>query len=500
MGLRTWLNSKAVKGDTGEPTYLTWKEVLSYALGRGAQGMGTSMMSSNYVNFFITNIRGISMEIAGSIRLFCGMWDAVNDVILGVIVDKTNSKYGKMRPYIRYAPYVCALFTILFFMNGDSWSYPMMLMFSTVTFVGWDMAYTAVDIPIGALAFSMTPNSIERAKLYGVSAIVRMIAGALPAGFVGLALAIPHYQQNTAPAYHIAAIVSAAGMVLLTRFTFYNTRERTQRSEEKPTVAQCFRLLLQNRPLFMLFIANIFFLLAMVPAHATVYFSVDLMGSGKYDMMLGIAAGPAQALAGLVVPKLAEKLGEKVDFRRFYIWCCVIAAGIHALFFAVCWSGLMNKPSTQEVSLLTAVLVILFYGVSKIPLEFKNLCSKELEAESVDYVEWKTGERVEGIMMSLISFTGKLSNSGASAIALFILGLANYAEHETAVPVVQTFEARLSLFALYTLVPLLGYLLMLIPLKFYNITRKSHKQMLADIAERRTLKEGEGTEHAPATL
>lgn len=487
--VRTFLNSKIVKTESGEPTYLTWKETFSYALGRGAQGMGTSMMSSNYVNYFITNIMGIGMKVASNIRFWCGMWDAVNDVILGIIVDKTNTKHGKMRPYIRYAPYACALFTVLFFTGSSDMSYASKLVFTVINFVGWDMAYTAVDIPIGALAFSITPNGIERTKLYGVSAIFRMALSALPAGFVGLALAIPYYQENTAPAYRIAAIVCAVGMVLLTRFTFYNTTERAQHSAENPTVKQCLKLLFQNRPLFMLFISNILFLLAMVPAHATVYFAVDLMGNGKYDIMLGIAAGPAQLLAGLIVPKLAEKLGEKMDFRKFYIWCCLIAAGIHLVFFLSCWGGLMNKPSTQEVSLFTAVMVIFFYGISKLPLEFKNLCSKEMEAETVDYVEWKTGDRVEGIMMSLISFTGKLSNSGASAIALFVLGLAKYVANDTATPVPQTEEARLALYALYTLIPMLGYLLMLIPLKFYNITRDSHRKMLAEIAQRRSEQE-----------
>ena len=104
FSVKEFLNSKIVKGDVGEETVLTWKETLSYAVGRGAQGMNTSMTSSKYINFFLTNVlfRKLDdpMGVASKIRFFCGIFDAVNDPIMGVIVDKTRTKDGQMRPYI----------------------------------------------------------------------------------------------------------------------------------------------------------------------------------------------------------------------------------------------------------------------------------------------------------------------------------------------------------------------------------------------------------------
>lgn len=485
--LKDFLDSKIIKNDVGEPTYLTWKETISYALGRGAQGMGTSMMSSSYVNYFLTNLLSIPMGVAGNIRLWCGLWDAINDPILGVIVDKTRTKHGKMRPYIKYAPYVCALFTILFFLNQSNFSDGLKIAFAVITFVGWDMSYTAVDIPIGALAFSITPNGIERTKLFGFSSIVRAIVGALPAGFVAIAVAIPYFKENTAPAYAIAAAISATGMILLTRPTFYFTKERATYSDDSPSIKDCFRLLFQNRPLFMLFLSNLMFLLVTVTSAVSMYFAVDLMGDSKYVLILSIAAAPAPFIAGIGVPKLVEKLGAKTDFKKIYMTCCIIAASIHLLFFIVCRNGLLNKESTEAVSVFMAVVIILFCTLMHIPLEFKNLCGKEMEAETVDYVEWKTGERAEGVMLSLMSFTGKLTNSASSAIALFILSLTNYVTHEDMVAVPQTAEAKFALFSLFTLVPLFGYLLMLIPLKFYNITGESHRQMKDEIKQRKSL-------------
>lgn len=97
-----FLNSKIVKSDVGEETVLTWKETLSYALGRGAQGMNTSMTSSKYINFFLTDVlfKKLSnpMGVASKIRFFCGIFDAINDPMMGVLVDKTRTKDGQMRP------------------------------------------------------------------------------------------------------------------------------------------------------------------------------------------------------------------------------------------------------------------------------------------------------------------------------------------------------------------------------------------------------------------
>ena len=109
---------------------------------------------------------------------------------------------------------------------------------------------------------------------------------------------------------------------------------------------------------------------------------------------------------------------------------------------------------------------------------------KEMEAETVDYIEWKTGRRVEGIMLSIMSFTGKIENTFASSIGIAILGVVGYVSH-TEGSLIQNHSTNLALFAMTTIVPAIGYLLMLIPIHFYNITGEGHRKMMSDIAERR---------------
>ena len=487
--IKQFLDSKIIKEDVGEETVLTWKETISYALGRGAQGMSTSTMSASTVNYFLTNLLGIKPGTIANVRLWSGLWDAFNDPIMGVMVDKTHTKDGKMRPYIKYAPYLCALFTALTFFNSSGFPYILRLIFAIIALVGWDMTYTAFDIPMGALAFSITSSGVERTKLFGISSIVRAVAGALPGAIIPVALMFPYFETHTKGAYITAAVIAFAGIILFSRPTYYCTKERARHSENEPTIKQCFSLLLKNRPLFMLFLSNMAFLLVTARTSAYMYFAIDLVGSAKFYAILGVAGAPAPFIAGVGVPWLVQKLGSKADFKKLFIGCCLAAAIMHGLLFVVCGKPLMELEAGETPSIFVLILCMFFIFASTIPIEFKNLLCKEMEAETVDYVEWKTGERVEGIMLSLMSFTGKLTNSVSSTIALAILGIAGYVTHEDAVATAQSMNAKFALLSLESLVPMVGCLLMLVPIFFYNISRKDHDKMMSEIAQRRALKE-----------
>ena len=129
------------------------------------------------------------------------------------------------------------------------------------------------------------------------------------------------------------------------------------------------------------------------------------------------------------------------------------------------------------------ILTVLFTGITAIPLECKNLMQKEMEAETVDYIEWKTGTRVEGIMLSIMSFTGKIENSVSSAIGLAILAATGYIAH-TEGSMIQNSQTNTALFLMTTILPAVGYALMLIPMAFYNISGKNHHQMIEEIKAR----------------
>ena len=481
----SFLDSKIVKNSEEGETYLSWRETLSYTLGRGAQGMSTSMTASKYVNFFITDVLGLETQHAARIRLFCGIFDAVNDPVMGVLVDKTRTPYGKMRPYIRYAPWFVSFFMLLFFVGGGALSYWMKLALAVFAFVGLDVTYTAFDVPMGALAFSMTPNGTERTKLYGVASIGRAILGAIPTALVAFAKWLPYFKEHLDKAYLVAAVLSAVLIIILTRFTFKNTVERMEHHEETPSLAECLMLLFTNLPLMMLVIGNLLFVIIKVSEQASFYFAYDSLFNAKYNGFLDIAKAPGSFLAGIFVPVIVQKFGARLDSKRFYQICCVLGVAVNGLFALCTHNGILNKPENAPVSLFTGVLVIAFTLLATFPIEFKNLMQKEMEAETVDYVEWRSGKRVEGTMLSIMSFTGKLEGTLSSYICLRLLSLTKYVEHTVDESTVQNLPTRRALFLMTTVFPAVGFLLMLIPIAFYNITGESHRRMMEEILARR---------------
>lgn len=483
--VKRFLDQKIVTKDVGEKTYITWREALSYAMGRGAQGMSTSMTASKYVNFFITDVLHIKARHASNIRLYCGIFDAINDPIMGVIVDKTRSRWGKMRGYIKFAPYLVSLFMILFFVGNNDLSYGAKMALTVFAFVGLDVTYTAFDVPMGALAFSMTPNGTERTKLYGIASIGRMILGAIPAALVAFAAWLPYFNSHLDKAYLTAAIMSAVFIIIFTRFTFANCRERMEHHEDTPSLNECIHLLLTNRPLLMLFLCNIFFVVIKVSEQCSFYFAYDSLFNAKYNGFLDVMKAPGSVLAGILVPVIVERLGAKSDSKKFYQVCCVLGIVFNGLFALCTYNGIMNKPADKPVSTITGIVVLAFSMLVTFPLEFKNLMQKEMEAETVDYVEWKSGKRVEGTMLSIMSFTGKLEGTLSSFICLQVLAHTGYVEHTADVSTVQNHNTLLGLFLMITIFPVIGYALMLIPMHFYNITGESHRKMMQDIIARR---------------
>ena len=213
----------------------------------------------------------------------------------------------------------------------------------------------------------------------------------------------------------------------------------------------------------------------------------------KYNVFIDVITFPGFLIAGIGVPKLVEKLGQRFDSRTFYRGCCVLAIALHLLFFATCYDGYIHKTPGTPVSLGIGILTVLFTGLTAVPLECKNLMQKEMEAETVDYIEWKTGTRVEGIMLSIMSFTGKIENSVSSAIGMAILAYTGYIAHDEG-SVMQNSQTNMALFLMTTILPAVGYLLMLVPMAFYNISGKDHHKMIEEIKARNAKKAAENTE------
>lgn len=464
---------------------LSSQAIRGYSLGKAAEGMGRELIRSDVTNYFMTGILAIEPVAAANIRLLSSVFDAVNDPFIGVCIDRfKGKKRSKLYQALLWGPVFAALFSIMFFISVSNMSAQIKSVYYAAALVGWDLSFSFYDISLNALPFNMTNNSVERAKLFGFSSILKSLCAFIPIGLLQCTLFVPFFEKYINIYYIVLACLVSLFTLVLSRYPYFETQEQKSLQRERPSVYQCFKYLFKNKPLFMLFIANIFSVLVCVSSAVQMYFAVDLMGNIKYKLLLIIAGIPSIFFAGLFIPRLVKILGRKTNFKLLYIICCVIAAAIHFFSFITFRMLLLDKPDGELPSISAVVYILTLTALAAMPFECRRIISKEMEAQSVDYAEWVYGKRLEGTMASLITFSEKLTSSLSSWLALLIIGAAGYVSHTTYASVSQTPRAKSALLICSTALPMLGYLLMLIPICFYDINGDEYERMIIDIRRR----------------
>ena len=158
--------------------YVGKKEQWMYALGAGGQGMIYAMMSS-YISDYYVNVLQLPLMFVLILMLGARVWDAINDPMMGMIVDRRTMKSGRMKPYIIMATPVIAILTLLMYLSPDMEQMPLRV-FSAVVYILWGMAYTMADVPFWTLPNVLTPNSKERSDVISFTKIINSIGSALP--------------------------------------------------------------------------------------------------------------------------------------------------------------------------------------------------------------------------------------------------------------------------------------------------------------------------------
>ena len=155
-----------------EKRYVGKKELWMYALGAGGQGMIYAMMSS-YISDYYVNILQLPLIFVLLLMLLARVWDAINDPLMGMIVDHKTTRWGKMKPYILFASVPIAVLTILMYSSPDIKSTTALMVFAAVVYVLWGMTYTMADVPFWCLPNVMTPDAKERGILLQMAEYVR---------------------------------------------------------------------------------------------------------------------------------------------------------------------------------------------------------------------------------------------------------------------------------------------------------------------------------------
>ncbi len=440
---------------------LSIKEKVGYALGDTAANLIFQTMVMFQLVFY-TDTFGISAITAGTILVVVRVFDAIFDPIMGIIADKTNTRWGKFRPWIIWTAIPFGVMGLLTFVTPDL-SMTGKIVYAYTTYILLMMVYSMNNLPYSALSGVMTGDLGERTSLSQYRFVFAMIAQLI---VQGLALPMVNYfgEGDSAVGYRITIGIFSALAVLFFFITFSTTKERIKPDPaQKATVKEHFRDLTQNGPwLAMFFLTLILFITLSMRGSVVLYYFRYYVGDESFFSMFNVL-GTVSTIIGIFFSKKVSLLFGK---RNVFVGGLLGTTLFTALFVVL-------PPDAVNMMFIIEILRQFAYGFT-IPLLWAMM------ADVADFSEWKNRRRATGIVFSAIVFALKAGLGFGGAITGYMLSLYGYVPNVT-----QTAEALTGIKFTMSIFPAITFGICVVILFFYKITKQMEIQITDDLAGRR---------------
>ncbi len=488
--------------------YLTMKERICFTVGAfGRSGIYTLMTMFTLV--FFQNGAGLTLEQGTTIILIGRVFDALNDPVMGMIVDRTRSKWGKMRPYLLFAPVPIAVCTILLFTAPFQDGSTAAFIWALVTYILWGVSFTIQDVPFWGLSSVITPLESERTSFLSTARLGSTFGGILPALLVPIL-----YQSNMgySKGFFVSAVIFAFMGCGLSILIFFVSKERVPKMDHTPSFKETFVVLGKDKLLIIVIFASILGSTMVTANQSADYignyliiqnytdFSQIFDSAGNliqnvdaakaYDFFIPrgtIVTTLTVAIGVGMVPAMAifPMLRKKFSLKQIYIGSALFGFAVHIL----CYIVFAHDVTKINVFILWVLLFLM-----GLPLGIYNVITYALIADSVDYLEWKTGERHEGVCFSFQTFLSKVNAAIATFVFGQILGKTDFKPvDKTLVDIAgrqiffeQSTQTQKMLLALVTIIPAVGFILTIIPMFFNDYTGKNKENAQKELEEARS--------------
>lgn len=472
------------------------KAGLSEKIGYGFGDMSSSMfwkIFSYYLPFFYSNIFGLSLAHAGTLVLVTKLYDAVSDPVMGLIADRTNTRWGKYRPYLLWIAIPFAVAGVLAFFTPQTDNYTFKHVYAYVTYILMMTVYTAINVPYGAMLGVMTDDSREKSVFSSFRMFFAFIGSFIAMGSFEPLLKLRQSILGTLPAEWTLAdstpadwtiAVSVIGIVCAVLFilSFVMTRERVTEAEmakepvkensdaaAKTSVAEDLKALVANGPWWMLLGGGIAILLFnCVRGGAAAYYFADVLGANAiFTLALFLTVGEISQLVGVVVTvPVSEKIGKKATFLLVLVAVTVLSIIV---------AFLPETPAGMWALLVSQILICIAIGINS-PLLWSMF------ADVADYSELKNGRASTGLIFSSSSMAQKFGAAFGSAIVLWVLMAFGY---DNAKGAVQTPEALATIKALISWIPAIGSAAGIAIMLGYPLTDKKMSEIRQELSKKR---------------
>ena len=461
----------------GNRRYVGRAETTAYVLNDAA----ATLNISDFYERYIYDVVKIDFNYLALHNFIATIWDIINDTFIGVIVERTRTRWGKFKPYMLFGQIplmVIGLFywVIPFIFPGTASTYMPKLIFYSIMMMVQETAGTFTSIANTGFMTTITPNPVERTRLITMAHLLSHIFEDLPKQIFGI---LYDLVINKTVNWELPKLFAGFGLVcaiLSTVFVMYFfllSRERVQQSVERPSVVQGLKAIVTNKPILIQVISS--FLSGFSISKSRTNYYIDVLGSITLKTIVGIPAFPVKFISYSFVAPLRKRFSTKSlwifeDAWTDMLWMVVFGIGSVN-------NNFMKKGVMLPMMAIEEVLEMCVYGLRRvIPNEIVN--------ESMDYCEWKNGYRAEAMTGVAQSLIGKLQNTvmgSVNAIVMKKIGYQQGLEIGT-----QSTKTKWWIFALGTGIPIITSSLGIIPKFFYPLDAAQRNQMYTELAERRS--------------
>ncbi|MCC2727000.1 MFS transporter [Blautia massiliensis] len=444
---------------------ITVKERLAYGCGDFSSNIMYSAMAA-FLMFYYTDYIGVSAAVVGSIMLFSRIFDGISDLIMGVIIDRTKSPFGKARIWILRLVIPYAIGTVLLFSVPAGWSEMAKYVYIFFSYnIAFTVLFTGINLPYATLTALMTQDQYERSVL----SIFRMILATCGTLFIKTCtLPVVKFFGDDARAWTYTFVVFGALEIITFMITFLFTSERVNTSEDKRMsipISLGFKALVKNKYWFMATLNLVLIFIAQgVNGSSEVYYAKEVLGNGNLVGTFSVALQVTQIVCMFFIAGFVKKFGKRN----------VLMTGAAIMIVGY---GIMGIGAERLPVLIAGCML---RGVGNAGI---SACMFAMVTDTIEYGEWKTGIRTEGLINSAASFGQKIGNGLSNVVMGAILAAGGY----VGTAATQTASAISAIKVSYIYVPIVLTVAQIIVLAFYHLD-KEYDAILENIKKRRISK------------
>ncbi len=484
-----------------EKKYMKPSEIVTFGIGLFGVALLTGWMPDYTMTFFADfAFKGQGFDsaqlatIVSSVFGVAGVVGAVCELVIGMLVDRTRTKLGKVKPWVGFGAIPLAIISMLVFIAPNTSSFTVATIWMFVIYALYTAISCAVESPSNCFGALCSPNPKERSSAISIASFLRSVG---QSGGQVVIIAVPaimkaamgQQQYKNAEGQGIDLIISTAvcalGMMIFVMIFFANNKERVPYTTEKVSLAESIKLVFTNKNLLMVSLTKLFGFGRGVYGTVSLYIAVYLLGSKGLKLALMLPMGIGTAVGTLLVNLVLKKFSTK---KTFILFCVYGFSSMAILFF-------MSKGIGFNSTLIVPFLILNFFcGIQH---GNTNVTPNIMIADCIDEMEYKTGKRQEGLAYAGYGLFSKIASAGTKWLApmlVYTWSGYQFSQSTNIAYADQTNDVLMKFLAIYTIIPAAFVLLQAVPIFFYDMVGEKKDRITAALAERRSAANTEETD------